>query len=384
MTIQNLNPNPLNLDSPSYKAFKDRAMNAIHIRRETALSDIEIISDEIISVTGVNIPITPKAFFALVKLLGLNKTSVENFGEILGAEAKKALVNLMRKAVLSNQDKNKVVLLMNSETKTITDVIRNVNAVLTNGAFFSLFEDVMNANTGMVIKNMAVNHQGHIEISVINPNWEFDIAGLKDEYFHTGMVFILMPDQTIICPFNERLTCTNGMVTQHKGTSLILKNSDATSINGFFDKVREIKDMSYFQHEFKARASKLMTITASFNELNFAKSTVEAELDMNDMWNKAKIEQFFDYQFVVDSYAAQKFDLLIAHKDDKIWKQAKTDKTVWELVNALTDISSHADRDKLHFREKTASVFRLQRSAGALFFKEPLDLEYEHRIPKVF
>lgn len=382
--MTNPNQNPINLNSDSYKAFKQTAANAVFIRKELPFSEIDILSDEIIRVSGVMVNITPKAFSAMVRALGLGKQVMENVGNIAGEKMKKDLIEIMRRSILKNEDKNKITLIMNAQTKAIVDVLKKPTSTLTNGAMIDLFEQVMQNNRNMVIKNMSVNRDGHLEISVINPDWEFDIAGLNDEHFHTGLTFINTPSATIICPFNERLVCTNGMVTRQNGTSLMLTNSDATSINGFFAKVREIKDMSYFQNEFKNRAKKLMSVTASFGELKKSVDNVQSELDMNDMWNRAKIEEFFDYDFVLQSYLDKKFDLITVHNTPEIWKNAKTNKTVWELVNAITDIASHSDRDRLNFREKNASVFRLQKYAGDLFFKNPLDLEMQMTLPQVF
>ena len=60
--------------------------------------------------------------------------------------------------------------------------------------------------------------------------------------------------------------------------------------------------------------------------------------------------------------------------DEKKKKAIRSMYTVWELVNKLTDLSSHPLRYGLSLRNGNASIFNLQKVAGELAFKEQYDL----------
>ena len=386
ITGSGITGNGINSIGNDYQSFKRGVLNTNFFRKEVELSEITIVSDEKISYKGVEMDMTQDAFKDLVKLLGLTQGVVKTFENILSKEAKTKIITLMKSAHATIEKKHKICMLVTSNA-VVCGFLRSIKeAVLSNNSFFQLFEEIMQIHSGMEIKTMALTKQGNVEITVVNRNWQFDIAGLKDEYFHSGMTFINMPDRTIINPFNERLVCTNGMVTQAKGMSLELLNSDATSINGFFDAVRNIKNMDYFQNEFKRRAMIMMKTVASYHEMKSVHNSIMNQVNFHHMTEsdalmaRTTIERFVPVSYVESEYMKNK--VYLEEMDKKIWHQAKTNQTVWELVNALTDISSHSDRYMLPLVNGTASVFQMQKMAGELSFKSPLDLEAV--LPNIF
>lgn len=371
--------NNINKTGTNYTDFKSGVLNSSFLKKEVSLGELTLLSDSLIRYKDLTMEMTETAFKSLIKLLGLTQGTVKAFGSILSPDFKMKILELMRTACATDSKKAIVCLMCNSNG-LICDIRRSKNdVVLTNSAFLTLFEEVIAMHPGMEIKTMAFTKAGNVEITVVNRYWEFNIGGLKDEYFNTGMTFINTPDGCIINPFNERLTCTNGMVTQAKGMSLELRNSDVTSMNGFFDAVRKIKNMDYFQTEFKKRAMIMMKTVASYAEMKNAHSCVVSHIDLHNMYEmdaqvvRAKIENFIPVHYVESQYLKANVDL--ASLDKKIWADAKTNQTVWEVVNAVTDISSHSDRYNMPLVNGTNSVFAMQKMAGELTFKEKYDLE---------
>ncbi len=364
-----------------YLDFKSQALSSKLIKHEVPLCTVEILSEDKIKLAGTIVPITKEAFLNLIKILGLTNIFLSKFQNATNEKAKAELIKIMQTAACSDEKKSMVTLVLNQETKNIVAVVTKNSVGLTTNSFFKLFEDVMNNHKNMEIKNMSVRGNT-VEISVVNKDWEFNIGGLKDEYFHTGLVFIQTPNETVICPFNERLTCTNGMVVQTKGSSIILKHSDATSVNGFISHITNIKGLSFFEQEFKIRVMKMINTVASYAEMKMVYDNLKYHIDTEDPFVKAKVMQFVDVDYVWKQYMNQKFDLLKADKD--LLKKVKTHMSVWELVNGLTDLSSHAEQHNIRFKyEGDYSVFQLQKLAGELVMKDPLDLEFESKIPKV-
>lgn len=360
--------------SDQYEAFKDRALNNSIIRKTFSFSDLTLISDKLVGYAGVEFEITENAFKALVKLLGLSNGFMDKIATNISEKVSTHILQMMKAAISQETSKNSACMLIDKNTTKIVNFIKSGDAILSNNAFFSLFEDCMNNHSGMILKNMSITQEGNVEISVLNNNWEFNIGGLKDEFFKSGLVFINTPDSTIINPFNERLVCTNGMTVADKGLSMVLKHSDANSVNGFFDLVRNLKDVTNFEQEFKLRINRMMKTIASYSELLDVRESVEYEvLDMANPDTRQTVEDFIPTTYVKQAFLQKGIDL--NEMDKKTYKKIKTMLTVWELVNKLTDLSSHPFRYGLQLRNANSSVFQLQRKAGELSFKKEFDLE---------
>ena len=364
-----------------YDKFKAETLSSKSVRREIPLVGLKIVSEKEIQINGQSLPITQNAFLNILKVLGLTEKFLVNFQKATSDKAKAHLISIMQNAACSDSKKQMITLILNQETKHITGVLLANSVSLSTDLFFKLFEDVYNNNPSMEIKNMS-QRGGNIEISVINSNWEFQVDNLKDEMFHSGLTFIQTPNETVVCPFNERLVCTNGMVINNKGTALVLKNQPGGNLNGFIASIRELKGVKYFETEFKKRVLKLIETRASYAEMNYVYKSITAEVDIMDPYVKQKVQQFVDVDYVFHNYMNHRFDIIECGAD--MQKKIPTHMSAWELVNALTDLSSHADKYGIRFKyEGDSSIFKLQKIAGELLMKDPLDLEFESKIPKI-
>lgn len=363
-----------------FDKFKKDALEIKLIRQEVLLSDIRIVSETKLAYGGANYTMTDDAFGSLVKLLGVNKTVLGNFEDALGKEGRDRIIDLMRQALSGKGAKGKVTMVLSPQKQAIVDFRKDAMAVLSNKAYFQLFEDVMDSNSGMHIKRMSLSANGSVEISVINPNWEFQVARLKDEFFQSGLVFINRPNQTIINSFNERLVCTNGMVVSEAGASITLKSSSTVHLNGFFEQVRNITQNDGLENEFKSRVTRMMKTIASYSEMHAAYTNVKYHLSVEDTGVVELLNSFIPLQDVRREYVAQTG--LDIENMPKYWKKAETSMTVWELVNGLTDVSSHPERYGISLKGGNHAVFSLQKTAGELAFKKEYDLEME--VPRIF
>lgn len=363
-----------NISQEQYNAFKQKALNHSVIRKIVSYRDLTLISDSIVEFAGVQFIMTDNAFKSLVKMLGLSNGVMQTITNKLGEDVSQRLLSMMKTAMSGEVEKNTVCLLIDKNTTKIVGFTKSAESVLSNNAYFTLFEQTMDNHKGMHIKNMSITEEGNIEISVLNDNWEFNVGGLKDEYFKSGLVFINTPSSTIINPFNERLVCTNGMVVSHEGLSLILKNADKGSVNGFFDAVRNLKGTINFEQEFRQRIIKMMDTQASYAELLDVRQTTEYHVaNMEDPDTRATVESFLPTQYVHRAFLDQKVD--INSIDKKNYAKIRTMLTVWDLVNKLTDLSSHPTQYGLMLKNGDSSIFQLQRKAGELSFKKQYDLE---------
>jgi hypothetical protein len=372
--------------SGQYEEFKKRTLESGIVRKTITYGQFKLLSEQFIElVTGQTktvFEISAEAFKDLIKLSGLSNTQFNKINATLGEKAGQNLLKLMQTALSSEPGKNTLCMLVNKTTTRVEGFVKSAQGVLSNQAFFALFEDVMNNHKGMEIKNMSVSNTGNVEISVLNKNWEFNVAGLNDEFFHSGIALINTHDATIINPFNERLTCTNGMVVTEKGLSLILKNSDTEKVNGFYDAVRNLGGVLEFETAFKQRVIRMMNSVASYAELKDCHSAVSYEvIDMTNPDNRNIVESFLPVREIYDMFML-KHRVNLSEVDNKMYKKIRTGLTVWDLVNNLTDLSSHPEKYSVNLRHGNSSVFNLQRKAGELSFKENYDLEMT--VPQIF
>ena len=361
-----------------YNQFKQKALNSL-VRRNVPIQDIILIDEKHVEYGGVPFEIDDIAFKSLVKFLGLSNTQMGVIAATLGEDVSKKLISMMQIALSGTEAKQTICMVINKKTLKIVDFTKSAGNILDNDAYFRLFEQTMNNHEGMQIKNMSLTSNGNIEISVLNNNWEFNVGGkgtgLNDEYFKSGLVFINTPTQTIVNPFNERLVCTNGMTVSTQGLSIILKKSDGEkAVSSFFDVVTNLKGVANFEEEFKKRIILMMDTQASYAELVDVRQNVEYHVaNFNEPDVRETVESFIPTREMKQAYLAKNIDLNLV--DNKKYKSIRTMYTVWELVNKLTDLSSHPQRYGLQLSQGNSSIFQLQKKAGELAFKERYDLD---------
>jgi hypothetical protein len=361
-----------------YEKFKNDVKEFGIVRKIVALSDLDIVGTTLIGYGGVNFEMTESAWKNLVKLTGLSVGVVEEINKNLGEDVSKKLLNMMRISLGDKTDKRRVCMLFSKKSLKVVGFTKSTESVLSNNAFFTLFERTLNNQSGMEIKNMAINDNGNIELTVLNNNWEFNVGdgntNLGDEYFKTGLAFINTPDATIINPFAERLVCTNGMITAEKGLSMVLKKASAGDVSAFFDQVTNLKGTANFDQELKKRIIRMMDSQASYDEMLTARRSCEYEIsNLKEVGCLSKLEEFIPVSEVKQAFLKHNIDLNMLNTTDH--KKIRTQLTVWDLVNRLTDLSSHPKRYGFRLQDDNSSVNRLQREAGKIAFKPQYDLE---------
>lgn len=357
-----------------YQDFKNKATNQSIVRKMVSISELEIVSDKLLGFSGVEWEMTETAFKSLVKYLGLSNTVLDKITKTLGDDSSKKLLEMMRIAISKESEKNYICMMVNKVNSKIVNFAKSAESVLSNGAFFQLFEQTMNNHSGMEIKNMGITEEGNIELSVLNNNWEFNVGNLNEEFFKSGLVFINTPEATIINPFNERLTCTNGMVISEKGLSLILKKASAGDVSAFFDTVTNLKGVQNFEQTFKSRIVKMMDTQASYAEMLGCYNNVNYNIaNTKDPMVRQTIHEFIPVHEVQAEYLKHAIDLNTLNNKDH--KKIYTPHSIWDLVNFLTDLSSHPFKYGLQLTHGNSSMFNMQRHAGDLCFKEQFDLE---------
>ncbi len=358
-----------------YQSFKKLVMGGNATRKSIPLTEFVIKSEEVLIVRGVPMEMTKEAFSSLRKFLKIGSATYKDINKTIdnGQDINLSILCAMQMEMAKDVNNNSICIIIDNTSLKIINFVKSAQGVLSNQSFLELFEDTMSNHSNMVIKNLAVN-EGIVEISVINNDWEFDVDGMKDEFFKSGVVFINTPDSTIINPFNERLVCTNGMVVSESGMSLILKKGGTEKeTNVFFDNARNLKGFESFGVKFKKRIIHMMNTTASYKELHNATAAMFDAVDSSDPSVKETIDYYMCNNEIKRAYLKHNIDLTML--DQRQWARIYTMHTVWDLVNHLTELSSHPVKHGLSLKEGNTGMFTLQKNAGELAFKEIYDLE---------
>lgn len=371
----------MNFKPSDYDKFKQYALEKGVTRKIVSVSELDFKNAEVVTYKGSDFIVTKDAFSQFVKLLGLSTTVMQKIEQALGEKNSQQLLVMMKAAMSMKDEKHKICMLISHEGK-IVGFRKSSQIVLSNKGYMALFEEVMNKNPGMNIRNLAITEGGNLEISTINNNWQFNVAKLNDEYFKSGLVFVNTPGAMIVNPFCERLTCTNGNIVTEKGMSLILNSTEESHFQTFFDQVRNLKGALNVEDNMKHRIVKMMQTSASLAEAYTVRRTIEANVINSDFDRdtKATIESFVPTKWLEAQFKAAGYDVLLM--DNKDLAKIRTNMNVWELANALTDIASNASKHGVAFKHGTSSIFNMQREAGALMFKKRYD--FEEPFPQLF
>jgi len=357
-----------------YDKFKQYALEKGVIRKIVSVSELDFKNAEVMSYNGTDFIVTLDAFNQFVKLLGLSTGVMKKVEQALGEKNSQQLLVMMKAAMSMKDEKHKICMLISHEGK-IVGFRKSNQVVLSNKGYMALFEEVMNNNPGMQIKNMAITEGGNLEISTLNNNWQFNVAKLNDEFFKSGLTFVNTPGAMIVNPYCERLTCTNGNIVTEKGMSLILNSTEESHLNTFFDQVRNLKGALNVEDNMKQRIVKMMQTSASLAEAYMVRRTIEANVINSDFDRdvKATIEHLVHTKWLEAQFKAAGHDVLTMANSDLA--KIRTDMNVWELANALTDIASNPAKHGVAFKHGVSSIFNMQREAGALMFKKRYDFE---------
>lgn len=347
-------------NTEKFNAFKrDIAKNKLFCK-EMNLTDLKIVSDEFVEVGGVTLPLEKTAFKDLVRILGLNKKILSNFEEYMNEQAKLALLKAMQNG-LANAGKRTVYLYASEQEKSVVRILNKKRPGLSDGAYLDVVERALNDNPNLVINSFAADHRG-LHMNLLNESQIIDIQGMSDESFHFGLAIDNDFNKgTVVSPFNERLVCTNGMVTRVNAGAFSMKHFTSEEYNKFFEHMDALRKNEYVASGFFQNVKKAAATPASMAELEMARSWIAGPAGNDaDLW--------LSTEYANSRYKAAGVDLETVSKEQLA--TAQSDKSVWDVVNAVTDFASHQHNYNISdFRRNS-----MKARAGELLFKGEFDM----------
>ncbi len=351
----------------NYNAFKEKAIEAQVLSKRVLLRDLEFNQGMSLSIQDINVGVETKAYFGLIRALGLSKTIVKKFGDVLGTDAQKSIITAMKKA--QNNSNAELVVTVNPSTKKIINISNGENTTLSNPGFFGVVDDIMNVYPNLEIQGMNINSLGEIVITTINKDWDMHVPGMKKETFKLGLSFKnSIFTGTAVKPYNVRLICANGMETEEEaGFGLFLEGNSEKARQKFFTAAKELsKNTKGYQELMFGKIRSANEIVASYAELKKINKLVAATVIKDE---KDMVESYFPLKEITGAYEKNGID--ISKMSQKAQCNARTNVPMWDLINNLTNISSH----EYGLGMDTTDKFRLQSVAGKLMFKSEYDCQ---------
>jgi hypothetical protein len=361
-----------------YDTFKKEVNDNYPIRKNLTFADIDInFEDEnhkygTITIEGKALPLTNSAFKSLLSTLGVNDTFIRKFTSIFGVKSKNQLVGVIKNKMSASNDKT-VSMYIHPQTFKIVAITPVNKPYVSPDFYFNMVENVMSDNN-LDVTNMNMDSTGNLSISTLNTGWGFDVDGLKDEAFNTGVIMTAGPTEDIaVDPHILRLICSNGMVGPRRlEMGPRLESSSIDDISKFMGELNGIQEHNrQFKSVFKDQVKKMNNINASYHEMVQLRDLVEAKVtDINDSRTEAVLEKYFPTRGVRKQYNEK--GVYLSNLTKRHHKNTKTDMTTWELLNSLTDVASHDYGMGIGELAKAD----LKKQSGLYMFKKEFDTEF--------
>lgn len=323
--------------------FKNQIIGNQPFKKQVQLTEIDIISESKIGLQGAEVPLTPQAANDLRGLIGLPVKFSKDIDKNFGEEARKNIITMCK--MMRTADKSpEVTLVIDPKARQIVRIVRE-DRMLSMDSFFDTFEKLMNQHN-LDIKEYNTTSDGGVNLSVVSAKSEFQVGNFADEIFHPGMTFKNnMRDGSFIMPFMYRLVCTNGMVNQSFGAAdlstksqngpIQLGGSDFKSMDLFYKHIQHFVDGGFYPDQFKTKIQLAMNTMASLAEVEQAGKLIINNSNAKD----TQIDNFIPIQDIRSQYKKLGVNPALLSTDKM--RTSRTNVTIWDVVNGVTDFASH-------------------------------------------
>lgn len=366
------------LDSVQVEARKRATLAAQPIRRMVSVRDIKVVTPTELEVLGTPIKTDQKAMQGLFNHLGLGKRFMQKFETLFTAENSILLVNRMREAIAQAGNGDQVWLVADPNTMRITQIYSDRSGFgrgLSNGEFINFAESLISEGN-MSITNWSVDPDGGlVQINAFAPSAEVALKnfnGAGKEVFTGGINISLNQDKgVLVSPYINRMFCANGMTRQLAEDTFILNSLDSTTLEKFYQSMDQLKKSNYMPAQMRDRVQMSMVTPASMAEMRKAYNWVEGIAG-------ERADQWIPYKENRQAYARIGMEEMSWHQMTK----AKSNTSVWDLVNGVTHMATHGGRYMHDWKEEGATQLMVQ--AGNLLGDDQHRLHHEGEVPTPF
>ncbi|MDD3988447.1 MAG: hypothetical protein PHC93_05855, partial [Candidatus Omnitrophica bacterium] len=349
----------------NYEQFKKEALEKEPLTYKVNISDIELISDQLIAVKGFQIPMKYTVLKDFAKLLKVPMSIMSTFDETIGKDGKMKFLNFIRTSLSTNKTMM-VTLVANRETRSIIAV--HTGDILPYEIYFRIFEDLMNKYP-FEIKDLVIADE-KISVSTILREKQFNVGGIDSENFYPGFTFSQGTNAgTALDSFIYRLVCSNGMIGRGNNDPIKfgptnLVNYDAIAAD-FFNRIDKLAANGLMPASFVENVNRAQRTKASFAEVKTAAAIIQH--------TSPKVNDFIDSFIPVNVAKSQlsQRGVELSKLNSQQEKSIITNATVWDVVNGITDYASH----DYGFAVSPDSKLKLQVTASGILCRKAYDTE---------
>lgn len=344
----------------NYNAFKANAISKQPIRKTCLLSDLKFHTMDVVEYSGINLGINRSALKDIIRIIGLSVQGTNQIEAAVGEQTALSILNSL-KSVIGGIKKEVTIVV--TPDRIITKVSsKEKSSLISIQSYFDTFERLANDHD-LEIKDLSFNEStGTVSINSLAGKHEHQLGNFSDEVFRTGFSFSRNMEGFQLDPYQQRLVCTNGMVTRQFEESYKLTSMEPKMWNEFYQHLQRIEETGFLPIKFQASVSRSMNSTSSLDELERAVTLIQSNSNIPD----AELEIFFKgIKRTYNKFYESNIDTTKLTKDQK--RNLRTGVNHWDLINGITDFASH----NYGYDKKPNSDRHLQMVAGDLLAKTP-------------
>lgn len=302
----------------------------------------------------------------------MSQSFADKFSKLFNPETKAQFINTMKNAMASNSGRlSNVTLVLNPVTKAVILFGKEDKLQISNEQMINVAENMISDSSMGVSRWTTDPATGIITIDAHNPKAEFEVLGLSDEVFTGGVTFRNSPLKGFeVMPYVNRQWCTNGLTTALSKESYQLHSLDNKNMENFFESMQDLRRNNYAPEGFADRVRQANNTPASLNEMEYAHNLI-------NKYAGERTEQWIPLQENLNEYNKAGFEMMTNNQK----KQAKTNQSVWSVINGVTHFSSHGN-SIMDTNMKQYNEADIQTRIGNLLGKTTFD--HENVMPNPF
>lgn len=344
------------LSTEQFAKAKAEALQKQLIRKRVQVEDINFITSDTIEYCGLFLGLEKKALRDLCNFLGISEKLQKNMNSTFGEDFTKQLINALKGAIASRKGSSLTMVI--DRNRNVHRFISDASTMLSHESFFDQVERIVN-DSNLEIERFTSDDAGNVNIQTILPSSDFNVSGFKDEYFKSGLNLTNSITGVQVDPYVHRLICTNGMIGRAFNESINVKKFDRESFEKLHQSIARIKSNGFQPQSFQEQVKRAIDTPASINEMLTAMDLIKS----NSKIPEDQVRLFVDYHKTFHDYA--KLGINVEKLNHEQMKNAKTAVSMWDLVNGLTDFSSH----NYGYEVKDGANERIQMKAGNMLCK---------------
>ena len=353
------------LSQSAFDVKKAEAINNQLMRKEITLSEFNVVDNNHIDIDGVKIEVTDKAFGKLLGRLRIPKAFAKRFSDGFGNDGLRQLITMMKSAK-SNRNEQTVTLLVDPNSRKITDILPAGYASISQESFIDFASRYIDQyNLG--VTHMGSSQYGGTQINCVAPQGMFNVPGMTNEVFNTGVTFRNTPTRGLeVSPYLERLICANGMTSTAFAENYGLHNLNDKNINEFNEHMIRMASTNFQPVGLADNIKKANNTDASLAEMQRAASSI---LSLDKKVDYEYVQKYIPVERAFKAYSQLGADPNTFTKAQM--KNAKSGMSVWDLVNGMTNFASNDTK----FGINEGKMGNLMVTAGNILCKKQYDTE---------